>query len=58
MYTVYKITNLVNEKCYIGSSINIEKRWVQEKNNAFNPNSKSYKYPLSCAFRKYGLEKQ
>lgn len=56
MYTVYKITNLVNEKCYIGSSVNVEKRWTQEKNSAFNPNSKSYNYPLSCAFRKYGLE--
>lgn len=24
---IYKITNQVNGKCYIGQSINIEKRW-------------------------------
>lgn len=56
MYSVYKITNLINNKCYIGSSIRVEKRWEQEKNNAFNSNAPSYNYPLSQAFRKYGLE--
>ena len=56
MYSVYKITNKINNKCYIGSSIKVYDRWQQEKNNAFNPNSNSYNYPLSQAFRKYGLE--
>lgn len=56
MYSVYKITNLINQKCYIGSSIQVEKRWQQEKNSAFNPKSNSYQYPLSQAFRKYGLK--
>ena len=27
MYSVYKITNKINNKCYIGSSIRVEKRW-------------------------------
>lgn len=56
MFTVYKITNRINGKCYIGSSIRVEKRWREHKNNAFNSNSPSYKYPLQCAIRKYGLE--
>ena len=56
MYTVYKITNLINNKCYIGSSIKVEKRWKQHKTVAFNKNSAQYNYPLYAAFRKYGLE--
>lgn len=56
MFTVYKITNLINNHCYIGSSVNVEKRWNQHKNTAFNINSKQYNYPLYQAFRKYGVE--
>lgn len=54
MFTVYKITNLVNNKCYIGSSENVYKRWNEHKDNAYRPSSNSYNYPLQCAFRKYG----
>ena len=56
MNVVYKITNLINQKSYIGSSIRVEKRWQQHKNDAFNPNDEKYNYPLYKAFRKYGLE--
>ena len=56
MYAVYKITNLINQKSYIGSSIRVEKRWQQHKNDAFNSNNEKYNYPLYQAFRKYGLE--
>lgn len=56
MFTVYKITNQINQKCYIGSSIQVKKRWQQHRNCAFNPNSNCYNYPLQCAIRKYGLE--
>lgn len=56
MFTVYKITNLINQKCYIGSSICVEKRWKQHINTSKNINSKHYHYPLYKAFRKYGLE--
>lgn len=55
-FTVYKITNNINNKSYIGSSINVEKRWQQEKNDAYNSNKISYFYPLQQAFRKYGIE--
>lgn len=27
MFSVYKITNTINNKCYIGSSIHPAKRW-------------------------------
>ena len=56
MYSVYKITNLTNDKCYIGSSMGVEKRWKEHINTAFNKNSKCYGYPLYCAFRKYGID--
>mgnify|MGYP003400092489 CR=1 FL=1 len=46
MYSVYKITNLINQKTYIGSSVRVEKRWQQHKNDAFNSNNKKYNYPL------------
>lgn len=55
MFTVYKITNKINNKCYIGSSIRTEKRWKQHINASNNLNSPHYNYPLYQAFRKYGL---
>lgn len=56
MFTVYKITNKINQKCYIGSSIRVNKRWQQHINDANNPNNEKYNYPLYQAFRKYGIE--
>lgn len=56
MIGIYKITNIINNHCYIGQSVNIEQRWIEEKKNAFSSTSKEYDYPRSKAFRKYGLE--
>lgn len=56
MYSVYKITNLINNKCYIGSSISVEKRWRQHINASNNPNNPKYNYPLYQDFRKFGLD--
>lgn len=56
MFVVYKITNLKNNKCYIGSSIRVEKRWQQHKNASQNKNNPSYNYPLYKAFREDGIE--
>jgi len=56
MTGIYKITNLLNGLVYVGQSINIDKRWMNHKNNGFNPNSKDYNIPLYQDFRKYGLE--
>lgn len=56
MVGIYKIENIINNHCYIGQSINIQKRLNRHKTTAFNSNSKDYEYPLYRAFRKYGLE--
>ena len=56
MTGIYKITNLITNMSYIGQSTNIQKRWKDEKHRAFIEDDNSYNYPLSKAFRKYGIE--
>lgn len=51
---IYKITNLINQKCYIGKSSNIEKRFSYHKTNYTNP--KEWNKTLYKAIRKYQLE--
>ena len=53
---IYKITNLIENKHYIGQSIHIYQRWTKHKNRAFNKNDKSYESLLYQDIRKYGLE--
>ena len=53
---IYKITNIVNQKSYIGQSIHIESRWTDEKYVLTEPTDPRYKSSLSKAFRKYGIE--
>lgn len=53
---IYKITNQVNGKVYIGQSIHIEQRWKEHKKKPFLEDSEEYNYPLYQAIRKYGLE--
>lgn len=51
---IYKITNMYNNKSYIGKSIHIPRRFLEHKNKSEwrrNPNK-----PLYKAFQKYGLE--
>lgn len=57
MVGIYKITNKVNGKIYIGQSINIAERWKAHRSKPFNPNSAQYDTPLYRAVRKYGLDK-
>lgn len=40
---VYKITNIINNKCYIGSALCFKKRWQRQ-----------YNKHLTSAFKKYG----
>lgn len=56
MVGIYKITNKVNGKVYIGQSISIEHRWAAHKSAAFRKASEEYNRPLYASIRKYGLE--
>ena len=46
---IYKITNTMNGKCYIGQSVNIEKRWEYYKYGTKDNT------PILYAIRKHGL---
>lgn len=52
MIGIYKITNLVNNKSYIGQSIDIDRRFKSHKNYPLENSN----YPLYRAFRKYGID--
>lgn len=52
---IYKITNKINGKLYIGQTTKtIEKRWQTHKTDALRNNKRDY--PLYRAMRKYGIE--
>jgi len=53
MCGIYKITNNINGKIYVGQSICIEKRWRNHKNYFGSGNED---YPLYRAFSKYGID--
>lgn len=53
MIGIYKITNKINNKSYIGQSINIEHRW---KEHLSRIDDKQFDYAIYNAFRKYGIE--
>lgn len=56
MIGIYKITNQINQKSYIGQSIDIERRWKQHKTEPFNTNGSQYNTVFYKAIRKYGIE--
>lgn len=56
MIGIYKITNKINNKIYIGQSIDIERRWRAHKTEPFNINSDNYNTVFYKAIRKYGID--
>lgn len=56
MIGIYKITNLLNGKIYIGQSVDIWKRISEHKWRALNKGDNSYNCAIHRAFRKYGIE--
>lgn len=54
---IYKITNLLNNKCYIGQTIKTaEQRWKEHQSHAFGSHPNDQNKTLYKAIRKYGLE--
>lgn len=56
MYYIYKFTNKLNKKTYIGQTNNVEKRKRGHKSESFNSKATGYFLPFHCAIRKYGWE--
>ena len=52
---IYKITNKINNKSYIGQSIDIQRRFRSHHTEPFNPNSQQYNSIFYKAIRKYGI---
>lgn len=57
MAFIYKITNLINNKIYIGETVrDIDVRWNEHKSVSLNERGHGYNYHLHNAIRKYGIE--
>jgi len=55
MQCIYKITNQINGKSYIGQTIDVTNRFKVHRFDGTNQNKETYNYPLYRAMRKYGL---
>lgn len=54
---IYAITNIKNNKKYVGKSTNIQKRWYDHRSKALHPRKKDeYNKLLYQDIRKFGLE--
>lgn len=55
MVGIYKVTNKINNKCYIGKSIDISDRWIRHQSRAFQKTDNAYDCYFYRAIRHYGL---
>lgn len=53
---IYQITNLINNKKYVGQSVDIKKRFREHIFSANHKNSKDANMPIHLAMAKYGTE--
>lgn len=56
VFYIYKYTNLINNKKYIGQTNNFERRIREHKSCSFNPKSVNYDDRIHQAIRKYGYD--
>lgn len=56
MVGIYKFTNKINGKSYIGQSIDIERRYKQHKASALDEKNSNYNCSFYKAIRKYGWD--
>lgn len=55
-FYLYKITNKVNNKIYIGQTINPKARWSRHRSDARSNEKIKRDRHLCCAIRKYGID--
>lgn len=55
-YVIYKVTNLINDKIYIGKTINFKERMQEHYLSSYNENYEDYNVYFHTAIRKYGFE--
>ena len=56
MAIIYKYTNKINGKCYIGQTVNPNQRHNQHKSSHLNEKDRNYHTKFNRALRKYGWE--
>lgn len=55
IFSIYKITNIINNKIYIGKTSNVNKRWKQHIKISVTKEKKAYQY-LHKSINKYGID--
>ena len=56
MTGIYKLTNNINGKIYIGQAVNIAARWKEHLCRPFEETCEQYNSHLYCSIRAYGIE--